>query len=113
MKSSGKPTQNEITKSKTKSPHSIGASGSKILNTSKKSHTVKKQSQPSQSIQKKLVTIKNENGGKSLVVSKIKEHNQTPKVSSVVAAARVELNVSVKSPIIFFLFPSSNRKKCG
>lgn len=98
MKSNKKPTENDTTKSKTKSPHSIGASVSKVLNASKKSHTIKKHSQQSQSIQSKLVAIKNENGSKSLVVSKsnaaAKEHNRASKVDSVVAAARVEIKVS-------------------
>lgn len=105
MKGNKKPNEKETTKTKTKSPHSIGASAStNILNVSKKSQTIKKQAEKSQPVQSKLTSIKNENGSKSLVVSKTstpaKIHEiRATKSSSVVAAAQVELKVSVKSPM--------------
>lgn len=100
MKGNKRTNEKETTKTKTKSPHSIGASVSpKILNVSKKSQTIKKQSDKSQPVQSKLMSVKNENGSKTLVVTKTVHEIRPAKSSSVVAAAQVELKVSVKSPM--------------
>lgn len=104
MKGNKKQREKDPLKIKTESPHSIGASTStKVSNLSKKSQAIQKTHEKSSKVQSKLIPIKNENGTKTLFISKAstsaKVHETRPsKSSSVVAAAQVELKVSTKSP---------------
>lgn len=108
MRGNRKQREKELDKTKTKPPHSIGTPGSsKVLNVSKKSQVIQKKSEKS-ALQSKLISVKNENGTKSLVVSKINEPAsarkalETRSVKSVSTvpkpAVKVESKVSVKSP---------------
>lgn len=111
MKGNRKQREKEVAKTKTKPPHSIGSTApAKILNVSKKSQTIQKKPEKSAVVtQRKLISIKNENGTKSLTVSKqntpidVKSLNvQATKNGSLVSksASQVESKVNkIKSPI--------------
>lgn len=109
MKSGKRQREKESDKTKTKPPHSISASVSpKVLNVSKKSQVIQKKPQKI-SVQSKLISMKNENGTKSLTVTKVSAPasvNKTHDARSVKSnstgtkpTSQVELKVSVKSPI--------------
>lgn len=103
MKGNKKQHGKDPVKIKTVSPHSISAStSSNVTNVSKKSHSIKKPSEKSASVQSKLVSLKNDNGTKTLVVSKastsskVRDNRPSKSGSVVAAAAQVELKVSVQ-----------------
>lgn len=104
MKTNKRQQEKVIVKTKTKPPHSIGSVSAKMLPISKKSQVIQKQPAKSATIQSKLVPVRNENGTKSLIVTKVEAPSSVSrshatrqaKNSSVVLkpAAQVELKVS-------------------
>lgn len=111
MKGNKRQREKESDKTKTKPPHSISSGASvstKVLNVSKKSQVIQKKPEKS-ALQSKLVLGKNENGTKSLTVSKVNasvsgnKTHETRSVKSNVTApkptSQVELKVSAKSPV--------------
>lgn len=125
MKDTKKQREKDEPKVKTKSPHSIdlpsarstssSATASNVIKISKKSNTIQKRSAvKSNNVQTKLVSVKNENGTKSVIVSKvsppttvaaastqeIKDRNdkRAAKGDSKFVATQVESKVSVEHP---------------
>lgn len=113
MKGNKKQREKDLDKTKTKPPHSIGASvSSKVLNVSKKSQSIQKKADK-QTVQGKLIPVKNESGKKVLAISKVTPTASTSKTRSetkliksnaTVVKSQVELKVrrkkkSVKSPV--------------
>lgn len=114
MKSNRKQREKELDKTKTKPPHSIGVPGSsKVLNVSKRSQLIQKKPDKTAN-QSKLVAVKNENGTKSLTVSKANASTSVHRTQVTRSAksvstvpkptVKVESKVSAKSPIYLCLF---------
>lgn len=106
MKDTKKQREKDESNVKTKSPHSIATPStttstpstpaSNVLKITKKSHTIQKRpTNKTNSVQTKLMSVKNENGTKSVIVSKINTNSAatpTAKVSvSTVAVASAQL----------------------
>lgn len=94
---------------KTKSPHSIRApstsspsTSSNVLKITKKSHAIQKRTvDKSNSVQTKLMSVKNENGTKSVIVSKI--NAKSPATSAVkppTTAAKLLTTASTAQPAV-------------
>lgn len=105
MKGNKKQREKEAIKAKTKPPHSIGASA-KVVNVSKKSQVIQKKPEKAATLQSKLITVKNENGSQSLLVSKAspvptssKKHETRLRSTAVAKTAQVEPKVRSKSSI--------------
>lgn len=107
MKGNKKQREKEVVKTKTKPPHSISttstaATAAKVLNVSKKSQVIQKKTTKPGIVQSKLVSVKNENGTKSLTVSKLTASTNVKTINAAAvkrvlpvskSAAQVEIKV--------------------
>ncbi|XP_055311473.1 zinc finger protein 449 [Sitodiplosis mosellana] len=122
MKGNKRQREKELDKTKTKPPHSISASvPTKVLNVAKKSQVIQKKPDKLKVLQSKLVSVRNENGVKSLTVAKVstpasvsKTHD-TRSVKSISTApkpiSQVELKQNVKPRMNVVSKPEAKSKE--
>lgn len=105
MKDTKKQREKDEPEVKTKSPHSIGspskpstssssAAASNVIKITKKSHAIQKRTadKKANSVQTKLMSVKNENGTRSVIVSKVSTNSAaTANAKTVATAASVIL----------------------
>lgn len=99
MKTSRRQREKDSDKTKTKPPHSISASGSKLLDVSRKSQVIQKKTDKSTAIQSKLTSVKSEDGKRSLIVSRITTPSTSSKSNDTRTAKTVSTNLKPNAQV--------------